>query len=87
MKTAMHTKLLQYYNAQTLDILNITVFLDPCFKSLGFLEEVDKVSYSLNSVGKNCSLLLESVSDHLRYHSDATLHLLANFPRVKCLLD
>ena len=39
MKTVMHTKLLQYYNARTLDILNIAAFLDPCFKLLSFLEE------------------------------------------------
>ena len=47
MKTAMHTKLLQYYNSQTLDILNIAAFLDPRFKSLSFLEEVNKVSTHL----------------------------------------
>ena len=43
MKIAMHTKLLQYYNGPALDILNIAAFLDPHFKSLNFLEEVDKV--------------------------------------------
>ena len=37
MKRAMHIKLFQYYNKQTLDILNIAVFLDPHFKSLSFL--------------------------------------------------
>ena len=44
MKAAMHTKLFQYYNKQTLDILNVAAFLDPHFKSLSFLEEVAKVS-------------------------------------------
>ena len=47
MKTAMYTKLLQYYNGQALDILNIAAFLDSRFKSLSFLEEVDKVSSCL----------------------------------------
>ena len=37
MKRAMYIKLFQYYNKQTLDILNIAVFLDPRFKSLSFL--------------------------------------------------
>ena len=41
MKPAMHNKLLQYYNKQTLDILNIAAFLDTRFKSLSFLEEVE----------------------------------------------
>ena len=36
MKTAMHTKLLQYYNARTSDILNNAAFLGPCFKLLSF---------------------------------------------------
>ena len=55
MKTAMHTKLLQYYNAQTLDVLNIAAFLNPCFKSLSFLEEVYKVSTRLTVQEKICS--------------------------------
>jgi len=44
MKTAMYTKLLQYYNAETLDTLNNAAFLNPHFKSLSFLDEIDKVS-------------------------------------------
>ena len=48
MKTVMSTKLLQYYNSETLGILNITALLDPSFKSLSFLEEVEKVSTRLN---------------------------------------
>ena len=63
MNTAMHTKLLQYYNAQTLDVLNITAFLDPRFKSLN----LGRQSFnSLNNAGKICSLLLnsDSISDH-----------------------
>ena len=64
MKKTMHTKLLQYYNKQTLDILNIAAFLDPRFKSLSFLEEVDKVSTYLTVQEKICTLLLDSVSDH-----------------------
>ena len=47
MKTAMCTKLLQYYNVQTSEILNIAAFLDPPFKSLSFLEEVDKIATRL----------------------------------------
>ena len=51
MKTAMCTKLLQYYNhnVQSSEILNIAAFLDPCFKSLSFLED--------KSAGKICNLL------------------------------
>ena len=49
MKTAIHTKLLQYYNSPTLNILNIAAFLDPRFKSLSFLEEEDKVFSQINS--------------------------------------
>ena len=63
MKTVMRTKLLQYYNSQTLDTLNIAALLDPRFKSLSFLEEVEKVSTWLNVREKICSLLLESDSD------------------------
>ena len=48
MKTVMCTKLLQYYNSQTLDTLNNAALLDPRFKSLSFLEEVEKVSTRLN---------------------------------------
>ena len=62
MKTVMCTKLLQYYNSETLGILNITALLDPRFKSLSFLEEVEKVSTRLNVQEKICSLLLESNS-------------------------
>lgn len=64
MKTAMHTKLLRYYNEQTLDILNIAAFFDPRFKSLSFLEEVDKVSTHLTVQEKICTLLLDSVSGY-----------------------
>lgn len=64
MKTAMCSKLLHYYNVQTLDILNIAAFLDPRFKSLSFLEEVDKVSTHLTVREKICSLLSESNSNH-----------------------
>jgi len=44
MKTAMYTKLLQYFNAETLDTLDNAAFLNPHFKSLSFLDEIDKVS-------------------------------------------
>jgi len=62
MKTAMHTKLFQYYNTETLNILNNAAFLDPRFKSLIFLEEVEKTSTQLMIQEKICSLLLESDS-------------------------
>jgi len=62
MKTVMHTKLLQYYNSQTLEILNIATLLDPRFKSLSFLEEVEKVLIRLNVQEKICSLFMESDS-------------------------
>ena len=49
MKTAMCTKLLQYYddNVQSSEILNIAAFLDPCFKLLNFLEEEDRIATRL----------------------------------------
>ena len=47
MNTAIHAKLLQYYNSPTLNILNIAVFLDPHFKSSSFLEEEDQVLTNL----------------------------------------
>ena len=48
-KTAMCTKLLQYYNhnVQSSENLNIAAFLDPHFKSLSFLEEEDKIAKQL----------------------------------------
>ena len=47
MNTAIHAKLLQYYNSPTLNILNIAVFLDLHFKSSSFLEEKDQVLTNL----------------------------------------
>jgi len=68
MKTAMYTKLLQYYNAETIDTLNIAAFLDPHFKSLSFLDEIDKVSTHLTVKEKICTLLLDSESDSASDH-------------------
>ena len=45
--TAIHAKLLLYYNSPTLNILNIAAFLDPHFKSSSFLEEEDQVLTNL----------------------------------------
>lgn len=42
----MCTKLLQYRNAQTLEILNIAAILNPCLKSLSVLK-VDEIATQL----------------------------------------
>jgi len=79
MKTPMHTKLLQYYNTETLNILNNAAFLEPRFKLLTFLEEVEKTSTQL-MIQENCSLLLESDSgsDTLRTTESASISVVSN---------
>ena len=73
MKTAMYTKLFQYYNhnVQSPEILNIAAFLDPHFKSLSFLEE-DKIATRLKVKEKICNLLLVSDSHLESTESDST---------------
>ena len=66
----MCTKLLQYCNAQTLEILNIAVILNPRLKSLSIFK-VDEIATQLKVWEKFCILLSAShpVSD---YHSEST---------------
>ena len=80
MKTAMCTKLLQYYdrNVQSSEILNIAALLDPRFKSLSFLEEKDRIATQLKVQEKICNLLpvsdshLESTESELEVNEAST---------------
>ena len=74
MKTAMCTKLLQYYdhNVQSSEILNIAAFLDPRFKSLNFLEEEDRIATRLKVQERICNLLPVSDSHLESTESDST---------------
>ena len=75
MKTAMCTKLPQYYNhnVQSSEILNIGAFLDSRFKSLNFLEEEDRIATQLKVQEKIYNPLPVSDSHLESTESDSTI--------------